>query len=188
MTDGRRHPEPGDHELVERANAGDPAAFEQLHARYRDWVFALALRHVGEREAALDVAQDAFLWLLRKFPGFELRAPMKAVLFPVVRHLARDVRAKAARRRTGSLAGDVATEAPASEAAATGELAEALDAILAALSEDARETLLLRYVDGLTVAETAAATGVPEGTVKSRLHHALAALRADPRTKNLLEE
>ncbi len=183
--DPPEHAGPSDAELVERIEAGDAAAFETLHERYRDWAFAVARRHVGDRDAALDVGQDAFLWLLRRFPGFELRAPMKAVLFPVIRHLARDVRAKAARRRTGSLAADPADDArpPAAE----GELAEALDLILAELSEEARETLLLRYVDELSIAHVAVATGVPEGTVKSRLHHALAALRRDPRTRNLLE-
>jgi len=183
--DPPEHAGPSDAELVERITAGDAAAFEALHARSRDWAFAVARRHLGDRDAALDVSQDAFLWLLRRFPGFELRAPMKAVLFPVIRLLARDLRAKAPYRRTGSLASD--PEGESRPPAADGELAEALDVILSELSEDARETVLLRYVDELSIAHVAAATGVPAGTVKSRLHHARAALRRDPRTRDLLE-
>ena len=46
--------------------------------------------------------------------------------------------------------------------------------------EDQREAILLRFVDGLSIAEVAQATGVPEGTAKTRLHHAIRKLREDP--------
>jgi len=55
------------------------------------------------------------------------------------------------------------------------------------LSEEHREVLLLRFMDGLDLAEIARAMDIPLGTVKSRLHNALGTLRADPRTKQFFE-
>jgi RNA polymerase sigma-70 factor (ECF subfamily) len=59
--------------------------------------------------------------------------------------------------------------------------------VLAALSEEHREVLLLRFVDGLNLGEIASALEIPLGTVKSRLHNALTTLRKDPRTKTFFE-
>jgi len=60
---------------------------------------------------------------------------------------------------------------------------DGLAAALGVLPELHKEVLLMRVVDEMSMAEIAAALSIPVGTVKSRLHHALAALRADPRTK-----
>ncbi len=49
---------------VAAANRGDPAAFEALYFRYRDWGARLAYRFTGDRDEALDVLQDAFAYLL----------------------------------------------------------------------------------------------------------------------------
>jgi len=88
---------PTDHELIEAANRGDAAAFDQLYLRYRDWVIALAIRLTGDRDIALDVAQDTFLYILNKFPGFQLTARFKTFLYPVVKHLSLTAREKSRR-------------------------------------------------------------------------------------------
>ena len=59
--------------------------------------------------------------------------------------------------------------------------------VLTALPEEQREVLLLRFVDGLSLAEIAEAMNIPLGTVKSRLHNALQTLRQDQRTRNFFE-
>jgi len=64
---------------------------------------------------------------------------------------------------------------------------EPLAAALAGLSEEHREVLTLRFVDGLSLAEIAEFMEIPLGTVKSRLHHGLSTLRQDPRTKSFFE-
>lgn len=75
-------------------------------------------------------------------------------------------------------------ELEAPPAAPTGETArDQLAAVVCGLGESHREVLLLRFVDGLSLGEIAGALEIPVGTVKSRLHHALDALRQDPRTK-----
>jgi RNA polymerase sigma-70 factor (ECF subfamily) len=125
----------------------------------------------------MDVVQDAFLYLLRKFPGFRLQAPLKTILYPVVRHTA--IAALQRRRRQRGAAADPPAPAPAAAADATGdaELRRALGALPAAQ----REVLILRFGDGLSLAEIAVALEVPLGTVKSRLHLGLRALRDDSR-------
>ncbi len=167
-----------DEELLERAAAGDPDAFEALYRRYRDWVHRLAWRFTGNPQDALDVLQEAFLYLLQKLPGFHLTASMTTFLYPVVKHLSLNLR----RRRCPGADEEIllALPAPAVPPTPRAELA----AGLAALSEEQREVVLLRFVDDMSLDEIAAALDVPTGTVKSRLHRALEALRRDPRTRD----
>lgn len=170
-----------DFELIAAMNRGDAAAFEVLYFRYRDWVTALASRLTGDSDAALDVLQETFLYFLRKFPGFQLRANFKTFLYPAVRNLSIAARRKAVRYQAG--AGDPehleGLAAPADDAVASD-----LQFVLARLPEEQREIVLLRFVDGLSLAEIAEATDIPLGTVKSRLHHALQTLREDQQTRN----
>ena len=168
--------------LVALINAGDAAAFDALYARHAAWVHGLAQRFVADAADAADVTQEVFLYLLRKFPGFELRARLTTFLYPVVKH-----EAQAARRKRGRYASDeeALLAAPArGEAARTDDLLR----VLAGLPEAQREVLLLRYVHGLNEAEIAEALEVPPGTVKSRAHNALRTLRDDPRARVWFED
>ena len=161
--------------LVAAANSGDGSAFEALYERHRDFVVNLAFRFCADRELALDVLQETFLYLLKKFPGFELRCQMRSFLYPVVKHLALNARARASRLEAGDEL-FATLEAPTAEPAAD----EDLRAALAKLPIQQRETVVLRFLEGMDLAEIADAMEVPLGTVKSRLHHALEALRKNP--------
>src|SRR5437667_8192881 len=86
-----------DRELIAAINDGQADAFEALYYRYRDWVVGLAYRFTGDRELALDVLQETFLYFLRKFPGFILTAQLKTFLYPAVRNLSISARRKAGR-------------------------------------------------------------------------------------------
>lgn len=163
-------PEPSDLELVQRANRGEVEAFEALYRRHRDWVVGLAERYTGNRDDALDVLQDAFAHLFGRFPGFTLTAQLKTYLYPVVRHLAFD---RLRRRRPEVDVDTLADTLPAPPAVADGDLTR----LLALLPAGQREVLMLRYADDLSLAQIAAALDIPLGTVKSRLHGALAALK-----------
>jgi RNA polymerase sigma-70 factor (ECF subfamily) len=160
-----------DEDLVAALRRGDAAAFDVLYLRHRDWVVRMARRLTCDDADALDVLQETFLYLLRKLPQLELRARLSTLLFPVVRNLAL---ARRRRRAAAPEAVEPAVEDPPLLPP------EELAAALAALPEQQRQAVLLRFVDGLALAEIAARTGVPLGTVKSRLHQALATLRADP--------
>lgn len=164
--------------LVKRANRGDAKAFEQIYHRYRDWVYRLAWRFTANQQDALDVVQETFLYLLTKFPGFELTASMTTFLYPAVKFTALRIRRK---RRLASADDATLEDLPAPEVpqASRGELGAAM----AALSDEHREVVLMRFVDGMALGEIAEALNVPTGTVKSRLHNALRKLRKDPRTR-----
>ena len=167
-----------DQELVEAANRGDSEAFEALYYRHRDWVVRLACRFTGSHHDALDVLQDTFAYLLRKLPGFRLTASMTTFLYPVVKHLSIDM----CRRRKRYVSQEEVPDAEAPEAVTTGR--EELAAVMRALSEEHREVVLMRFVEGMSLEEIAGALKIPTGTVKSRLHNALRTLRNDPRTRD----
>jgi len=174
-----------DAELIAAINRGDAAAFEVLYFRYRDWVTGLACRLTGDSDAALDVLQETFLYVLRKFPGFRLTANFKTFLYPAVRNLSIAARRKAARYQATPAELEQLEHAPAPPAA-DAEAAD-LQLVLGALPEEQREVLRLRFVDELSLAEIAEAMEIPLGTVKSRLHNALQILRQDERTRTFFE-
>lgn len=167
-----------DDQLLQRAAAGDPEAFEALYRRHRDWVHRLAWRFTGNEQDALDILQETFIYLLQKLPGFRLTAAMTTFLYPVVKHLSLNLR----RRRRPGTDEDIllALPDPAAQPASRAELAAAL----AVLSKEQCEVVLMRFVDDLSLDEIAQALDVPTGTVKSRLHRALDTLRHDPRTRD----
>ncbi len=182
--------------LIAAANAGGDGgrrAFEALYRRYRDWVVHLAMRFTRDADGAADVAQEVFIYLLRKFPGFQLTAKLTTFLYPAVKNLSHTWRLKT-RRFAGddealALQPDRAATA-AADSAAFGQADPAraeLAAVMDKLSEAHREVLLLRFVDDLSLIEIADLLGVPVGTVKSRIHHAIATLRSDPRVKDFFD-
>jgi len=167
-----------DQELIAAANAGDGDSFEALYYRYREWVTGLAYRLTGDHALALDVLQETFLYFLQKFPGFVLTCQLKTFLYPAVRNLS-----IAARRKAQRAQGDAAVPEELEGPDIPPPGGDEIDAVIHGLGAEHREVLLLRFVDGLTVPEIAAALEIPEGTVKSRIHSAIGKLRADARTK-----
>ncbi len=186
MTAGNQLKERSDQDLIAAINGGDADAFETLYLRYRDWVAALAYRFTGDSDATLDVLQEAFLYLLKKFPGFRLTANFKTFLYPAVRNLSLTARQKAARYQASEAEAEQLERAPAPES--TNTAGQDLQVLLALLPDEQRETVLLRFVDGLSLEEISQAMAIPLGTVKSRLHNALQTLREDPRTKKFFEQ
>ncbi len=177
MTTGEPDPRT-DQDLVRAINAGDASSFDALYFRYRDWVVRLAVRFTQHDDDALDVLQETFAYLFRKFPGFRLTASMTTFLYPVVKNLS----LAAKRKRTRLHYGDALLAGVPAESKTEDTRAD-LAAALASLPETHREVLLMRFVDGMSLLEIAAALSIPEGTVKSRLHNALATLRTDERAR-----
>ncbi|MCA9063677.1 MAG: sigma-70 family RNA polymerase sigma factor [Planctomycetaceae bacterium] len=172
-----------DEDLIRLINEGRMDAFETLYLRYRDWVARLAWRFTGHEEDAMDVLQETFAYLVRKFPGFQLTAAMTTFLYPAVRNLS----IAANRKRRRSVSSDDLPElfaSPEPSESVDSEIATLLDS----LSTSHREILLMRFVDGLTQPEIAEALDVPLGTVKSRLHHAIAAVRQIPGISEWFQE
>ena len=168
------HNDQTDLQLVEAINSGDMDAFESLYYRHRDWVMRLALRFTGHHDDALDVLQETFAYLVRKFPGFLLTSALTTFLYPAVKNLSIAARRKRLRSSGGDDELPLIAEPVQSDAGGRDELALAL----AKLSDAHREILLMRFVDDMTQPEIAAALELPLGTVKSRLHHATLAARS----------
>lgn len=172
-----------DTELIAAFNRGDPGAFDVLYRRYRDWIVNVAYRFSGHAEDAHDVLQETFAYLLRKCPRLELSGRLTTFLYPAVKHLA-----LATRRKRGRFTSDEQALAALAEASRpddpTGR--ELIDAVRT-LSQTHREILLLRFVDDLSLHEIAGTLEVPLGTVKSRLNHAVAALRASPTARRYFD-
>jgi RNA polymerase sigma-70 factor (ECF subfamily) len=172
-----------DRATMERLASGDLGALDRLYERYGAMAFSIAYRITGDRTAAEDVVQEAFLGAWRNAARYvDARGSVRTWLLAIVHHRAID----AIRRRRPT------TELPEPEsslpAALTlpdtwAEVSERLDrdAVLAALSsisEVQREAIELAYFGGLTQTEIAERTGVPLGTVKGRMRLGLQGLRA----------
>lgn len=180
--------EPTDVELVRAAAAGDDAAFESLYRRHRDWVACLALRFTREEHMALDVTQETFIFLAKRIPTLTLTAKLTTYLYPVVRSIAATHLQKRGRHTPGGLSeSDVpATSSPSTERTAItptaaperAELDAKVRRAVDGLPEGQREAVLMRFVSDMSLGDIAIALGVPLGTVKSRLHGAIGALRA----------
>jgi RNA polymerase sigma-70 factor (ECF subfamily) len=173
-----------DQDLLVATASGDPDAFAALYLRHRDWVVRLAWRFTRDEALALDVAQKVFIHLLRRAPNLTLTARLTTYLYPVTRHAALG----AMRKKRPDLAGDGLLERPGPDLTTDDDLLGALAAGVADLPEPQREVLLMRTIHDMPLANIAEALQIPLGTVKSRLHAALSALRADPRTRDWLED
>ena len=173
-----------DSQLVQALNQGEHAAFNVLYFRHRDWVMRLALRFTGHHEDALDVLQETFAYFVRKFPGCELTAALTTFLYPAVKNFSHTARRKCMRSVNENQ--DALSIVPATQHAESPD-ADELSQFLSGLSDPHREILLMRFVDDMTHPDIAAALDVPLGTVKSRLHHALLAIRQSPAPRERLD-
>jgi len=173
---------PTDEELVERARAGDGAAFGALVRDHQEIAFRTAYLITRNAADAEDAAQAAVVKAHRALARFRRGAPFRPWLLAIVANEARNRRRSAGRRE--ALALRAAAGAPPGDAAPSPEgallAAEDRAALLAALDrlgEEHRLVLALRYLLDLSEEETAAALRVRRGTVKSRTARALARLR-----------
>ena len=170
----------GEHDvaLMARAAAGEPNAFAELYDRHAPLLLATAVRMLGEREAP-DLLHDVFLEAWTHVSDYSSsRGSVRTWLLVRLRSRALDRLSGVERSRMESL--DTYHEhsaLPASGVAAHPSVDRiAVRAALERLGSDVREALELSYFGGLTMREIAERSGVPLGTVKSRIARGLAAL------------
>jgi RNA polymerase sigma-70 factor (ECF subfamily) len=171
---------PMDRTLIERAKAGDRGAMEALLAELAPQVHRFGLRMCRNATDADDVLQDTLLQIAQHLPEFEGRSAISSWVFTLAR-------TACARRRRGlknqpQASADALPErsddAPAPDAVLeTSQLAAALSAALDRLSDEHREVIVLRDIEGLTAPEAAQVLGIGVDALKSRLHRARSALR-----------
>ena len=177
---------PSDAELIRGASMGLAEAREELAHRYRGPAFVLALQLLGNRDDALDVAQEAMLRFFTTLGRLTPGRPVRPWLLAIVRNQARDLWRRQRVRRTEpidgageGLAAELIAHAPnPEEAAGREELRRRVWRALSRLSEDHREIVVLRDFHGLSYEEIAHVLDIKIGTVMSRLHAARGQLRA----------
>lgn len=170
-----------DRELLAGVARGDEASLAALYDRYRLLAFSLALRVVNDRGRAEDVVQESFLAVWRKAGTYtEGRGSVKTWLTSIVRNRAIDlVRARRDVDRDGEAALlALRDQAPGVLEQVTARLdRETLHTLVGRLPLEQRRTIAMAYFDGLSHSEIADATGIPLGTVKSRVRLGMHRLR-----------
>jgi RNA polymerase sigma-70 factor (ECF subfamily) len=159
-------------ELIERCRRHEPGAFEELVDRTHRQVYTLAVRLVGDRHEAEDVAQDAYLRVHRSLRGFRGDARFETWLYRIVANAAMNHLRK--RRRFGEPAAEPELLARPEPQAGPGDSPshdEVHDA-LAILPVGQRAVVVLKDVYGFTCEEIGEQMGVSTGAVKLRLHRA----------------
>ena len=175
-------------ELVSQARAGDTAAFEQLMLDNQDRVYTLCLRMTGDREDALDLAQETFLNAWRGLSSFHGNSSFSTWVYRLASNACIDFLRKRKRRQQGeaplSLDDDEAPLPQPADPRGTPEdelerreLRRAVERGLQALPEHHRQVLIMRELSGLSYQEIGAVLNLDLGTVKSRIARARMALK-----------
>ncbi len=168
-------------DIIRRCQAGDERAFRELVDRYKDFVFALVARAIGDRSQTDDLAQEVFLRIHRGLPYFRGQARLSTWIYRIVANLCVQERSRP-RAPTFSL-DDSSADRPRREPGASDraftdvELRERLDKALVRLSPQYRFLVVAHYLHGVQYEELADALRLPLGTIKTQLHRAKRQLR-----------
>ena len=161
--------------LLARLRAGDPRAFEELVTTYQHRVFGVALRMLGSRAEAEEIAQEAFLRAHRAVVSFRGDARLGTWLYGIASRLCLNRLSSPDRRMArgdAALADVPATTPDVAAEVERAELDAALRTAIEELPNEQRLVLVLRDVEGLSYEEIADALALVPGTVRSRLHRA----------------
>ena len=175
-------PEEDDVALCQRVAGGDDDAFEVLVTRYQNRIYGFCLRMLHDRAEAEDVAQDVFLTLYRSAGDFRSESAFSTWLFRIAKNQTLN-RIKYLDRR-GRTSPKILADGGEARVAALmdaeerqpdallegGQRSALVQAAIHQLQDEHRAVLLLRDVEELSYEEISAATGLPLGTVKSRIH------------------
>ena len=173
--------------LVARSRDGDVEAFNQIVDTYQRPMYNLALRMLGDRPAAEDATQEAFISAFRNIGRFK-DGNLKSWLFTIAANRCRDMLRARIVRPAESLDSEETTLDPPSRTespedyAVRREMGRSIQQALAALPHDQRLAVVLIDVQGLAYEEAAEVLGINVGTVKSRLS------RGRGRVRDLLKE
>jgi RNA polymerase sigma-70 factor, ECF subfamily len=179
--------------FVQSLKAHDAHAFEQLITRFKTPIFNLLYRMTGVREEAEDLAQEVFITVYRKIDLFRGESPLATWIYRIAYNLCMNRRKYLGRRRDRDRqvfdeaaergiveSGTMSTSAQVSrpdELAEGHQMERLIQEAITALDEEQRVILVLRDVQGMSYESISDITGLPAGTVKSRLHRARMALK-----------
>jgi len=172
-----------DSALIDRMRTGDEAALSILYDRYSAVLFGMLVRILRDQQAAEEVLQDLFLQLWRNAGQFDAaRGSLPAWLMVIGRNRAIS-RLRGRRDREvleeeeGDYANTFASGQNIEDETVRAELARSVSAALGQLPVEQRQAAELAYFEGMTQSEIANKTGIPLGTVKTRVRTAMQTLR-----------
>jgi RNA polymerase sigma-70 factor (ECF subfamily) len=178
-----------DEQLLAEYRQGDRASFAQLMGRYQRELYHFLVRFLGDRAAAEDVFQETFLQVHQSAEQFDLSRRFRPWLFTIAANKARDLIRSQARRPTNPLSASISpgdddsgefidlmqsTAAMPGEPLEREELQELVKKTVMNMPEHLREILLLSYFHQFPYKQIGDILDIPLGTVKSRLHAAVA--------------
>ncbi|MCG8469813.1 MAG: sigma-70 family RNA polymerase sigma factor [Gemmatimonadetes bacterium] len=166
---------------VEQARLGDERAWRELYDAHVDLVFRLAYRVVNDRDAALDVVQEAYVKASRSIDRFRGDSSFRSWIASITLNEARSWARKRARARQVGL--DTVAEPAdgsrgAAEAVSDADLAARALAFVDTLPDQQREAVLLRTTEGLSYKEIAEMLDTSEGSARVSYHHGITKLRS----------
>ncbi len=164
-------------ELAQKARKGDAGAFGEIYSMFADEMYRYALYNLGTREAAQDAVQEAALEAFKSIIKLKNESAAKAWFFGILYNVCK--RFQREKYRADFVPFELCPELSSAD---TNEgVSTALDLIrlIDTLSEQEREIVLLSAVCGYSGKEIAAVTGIPHGTVRSKLSRALSKLREE---------
>jgi len=178
--------------LVERVQRGDQRAFEMLVVKYQRRIERLIARMVRDTDLVQDIAQEAFIRAYRALPGFRGESAFYTWLYRIAVNTAkkamialkRDPLMTEAAMATGGdddddsprLENDASDGETPESVLASRQIAETVNAAVEALSEDLRQAITLREIEGLSYEDIAEIMQCPIGTVRSRIYRAREAI------------
>lgn len=162
-----------DRKLMRAVAKGDRTAFTEVMQAHEDMVFAVCMRLMTNRDAALDATQDTFVTVLRKADRFRGESSLSTWLYRVATNTCFDLQRKAKRRAAEALPehhdpDDHSAQDPFAAAEVRPDIATALSRI----PEEYRAAVVLADAHGLALSDVADILEVPIGTVKSRVYRA----------------
>lgn len=179
--------------LVERVQRGDVKAFEMLVVKYQRRVERLIGRMVRDVDLVQDIAQETFLRAYRAMPKFRGDSAFYTWLYRIAVNTAKkfllelkrdptisesSLRSKDDDDETSRTENELSDASTPDAELASKEIAAAVNAAVEALSEDLRQAIVLREIEGLSYEEIAEAMNCPIGTVRSRIFRAREAIAA----------
>ena len=175
--------------LLEKAKAGDIAAFEELIESYQKKIFNLAYRILGNYEDAGDMAQEALIRIFRSIASFKEQSSFSTWVYRITTNVCLDEIRKKKNKKVISLDEEIRMEdgeikrqimsddIQPDAAAEIEELRTLVNGAINSLPEDQRLVITLRDIQGLSYDEISSVLNCPSGTVKSRINRARQALK-----------
>lgn len=175
--------------LLERAKAGDIAAFEQLIESYQKKIFNIALRMLGNYDDAGDLSQEVLIRIYKSIGSFKEQSSFSTWIYRITTNVCLDEIRKRKNRKIisldeeirledGEMKRQIESDEPSPEETAEAEdLKKIVNDAIGRLSEEHRIVIVLRDLQGLSYEEIAEVLKCPEGTVKSRINRGRQALK-----------